>query len=198
MDEAVVRSMLKYENICRHIHLPVQSGSNNMLKQMNRKYTREEYLSKVKMVKTLLPECSISTDIIAGFCETLEDHLDTLSVMKEVGYYTAFMFQYSERPDTTAAQKLADDVPADVKNSRLNEIIALQNELSHQSNLADVGKEFEVLVEGHSKRSKLELSGRTSQNKMCVFPAGDHKVGDYVKVRITSCSSATLRGEALN
>ena len=199
MDEAVVRSMLKYENICRHIHLPVQSGSNNMLKQMNRKYTREEYLSKVKMVKTLLPECSISTDIIAGFSgETLEDHLDTLSVMKEVGYYTAFMFQYSERPDTTAAQKLADDVPADVKNSRLNEIIALQNELSHQSNLADVGKEFEVLVEGHSKRSKLELSGRTSQNKMCVFPAGDHKVGDYVKVRITSCSSATLRGEALN
>jgi tRNA-2-methylthio-N6-dimethylallyladenosine synthase len=199
LDESVVRSMLKYENICRHIHLPVQSGSNNMLKQMNRKYTREEYLSKVKMVKTLLPECSISTDIIAGFSgETLEDHLDTLSVMKEVGYYTAFMFQYSERPDTTAAQKLADDVPAEVKNSRLNEIIALQNELSHQSNLADIGKEFEVLVEGHSKRSKLELSGRTSQNKMCVFPAGDHKVGDYVRVRIISCSSATLRGEALN
>ncbi len=199
MDESVVRSMLKFENICRHIHLPVQSGSNNMLKQMNRKYTREEYLSKVKMVKTLLPECSISTDIIAGFSgETLEDHLDTLSVMKEVGYYTAFMFQYSERPDTTAAQKLADDVPAEVKNSRLNEIIALQNELSHQSNLADIGKEFEVLVEGHSKRSKLELSGRTSQNKMCVFPAGDHKVGDYVRVRIISCSSATLRGEALN
>lgn len=199
MDESVVRSMLKFENICRHIHLPVQSGSNNMLKQMNRKYTREEYLSKVKMVKTLLPECSISTDIIAGFSgETLEDHLDTLSVMREVGYYTAFMFQYSERPDTTAAQKLADDVPADVKNNRLNEIIALQNELSHQSNLADVGKEFEVLVEGHSKRSKLELSGRTSQNKMCVFPAAGHKVGDYVRVRIISCSSATLRGEALN
>jgi tRNA-2-methylthio-N6-dimethylallyladenosine synthase len=169
LDESVVRSMLKYENICRHIHLPVQSGSNNMLKQMNRKYTREEYLSKVKMVKTLLPECSISTDIIAGFSgETLEDHLDTLSVMKEVGYYTAFMFQYSERPDTTAAQKLADDVPAEVKNSRLNEIIALQNELSHQSNLADIGKEFEVLVEGHSKGQSLSFRAGHPRTR-CVY-----------------------------
>ena len=198
MDDSVLTTMVQYPNICRHIHLPIQSGSNAVLKRMNRKYTREEYLLRLEKIKKMLPECTISTDIIAGFCgESEQDHLDTLSVMREAGYYTSFMFQYSERPDTTATQKLTDDVPPLVKNSRLNEIIALQNELSHISNKADLGKVVEVLVEGVSKRSKSELSGRTSQNKVCIFPAGEHKVGDYVKVRVTSCSSATLKGEVV-
>ncbi len=198
MDDSVLHSMVKYRNICRHIHLPVQSGSDNMLKKMNRKYTREEYLSRIEKIRKLLPECSISTDIIAGFSgETDEDHQNTLSIMEEVGYYMAFMFQYSVRPDTVASTSFEDDVPAEIKNSRLNEIITLQNRLSLQSNLADIGKEFEVLIEGYSRRSKLELSGRTSQNKMCVFPAREYKVGDYVKVKIVSCTSATLRGELI-
>lgn len=165
---------------------------------MNRKYTREEYLAKLRMIKEILPECSLSTDIIAGFSgETDEDHKETLSVMEEAGYYTAFMFQYSERPGTTAATKYPDNVPAEVKNERLNQIIELQNKLSHISNKSDVGKTFEVLVEGRSKRSSSELFGRTSQNKVCVFPAGEYKVGDYVLVKITSCSSATLKGVAV-
>ena len=195
MDDSVLHTIAAFENICRHVHLPIQSGSNAVLKRMNRKYTREEYLEKVKKIKEIIPESTISTDMIAGFSgETEADHLETLSVMREVGYYTAFMFQYSERPNTKAAEKYPDDVPHEIKNRRLNEIIALQNELSHISNKQDLGKVVEVLVEGTSKRSSAELVGRTSQNKICVFPAGDHKVGDYVKVKVTSCTSATLKG----
>jgi len=198
MSNSVLYTMAMYPNICDHIHLPVQSGSDAMLGKMNRKYTRAEYLERVANIRSIIPECSLSTDIIAGFSgESDQDHLDTLSVMREVGYYTAFMFQYSERPNTKAARHYPDDVASDVKTKRLNEIIALQNELSLKSNQADIGKEFEVLVEGFSKRSKDDLFGRTSQNKVCVFPAGNHKVGDYVLVKITSCSSATLKGEAL-
>jgi tRNA-2-methylthio-N6-dimethylallyladenosine synthase len=195
MGHAVLYTMAMYQNICNHIHLPVQSGSDAMLEKMNRKYTRAEYLDRVAMIHKILPECSISTDIIAGFSgETAADHEDTLSIMREVGYYTAFMFQYSERPNTKAARHYPDDVAPEVKNERLNEIIKLQNELSLASNIADLGKVVEVLVEGYSKRSKEELVGRTSQNKVCIFPAGEHKVGDYVMVRVETCSSATLKG----
>ena len=195
MGHAVLYTMAMYPNICNHIHLPVQSGSDAMLEKMNRKYTRAEYLDRVAMIHKILPECSISTDIIAGFSgETAADHEDTLSIMREVGYYTAFMFQYSERPNTKAARHYPDDVAPEVKNERLNEIIKLQNELSLASNIADLGKIVEVLVEGYSKRSKEELVGRTSQNKVCIFPAGEHKVGDYVMVRVETCSSATLKG----
>lgn len=195
MGHAVLYTMAMYPNICNHIHLPVQSGSDAMLAKMNRKYTRAEYLERVAMIHKILPECSISTDIIAGFSgETAADHEDTLSIMKEVGYYTAFMFQYSERPNTKAARHYPDDVAPEVKNERLNEIIKLQNELSLASNIADLGKVVEVLVEGYSKRSKEELVGRTSQNKVCIFPAGEHKVGDYVMVKVETCSSATLKG----
>ncbi|PKO97179.1 MAG: tRNA (N6-isopentenyl adenosine(37)-C2)-methylthiotransferase MiaB [Bacteroidetes bacterium HGW-Bacteroidetes-7] len=195
MDDSVLHTIAAFENICRHVHLPIQSGSNDVLKRMNRKYTREEYLAKVKKIKDIIPESTISTDMIAGFSgETEADHLETLSVMREVGYYTAFMFQYSERPDTKAAEMYPDDVPHEIKNRRLNEIIALQNELSHISNMQDMDKIVEVLVEGTSKRSTAELVGRTSQNKICVFPAGEHKVGDYVKVKVTSYTSATLKG----
>ena len=195
MGDSVLYTMAMYPNICKHVHLPVQSGSNAMLAKMNRKYTREEYLSKVAKIKEVIPECSITTDIIAGFCgESEQDHQDTLSVMRMVGYDMAFMFQYSERPNTKAARHFPDDVPDEVKSARLNEIIELQQELSLAQNQKDLGKVFEVLVEGFSKKSKEELQGRSSQNKVCVFPAGNHKVGDYVKVRITSCTSATLKG----
>jgi len=194
MANSVLYTMAMYPNICNHIHLPVQSGSNNMLLKMNRKYTRESYLERVAKIREILPDCTISSDIIAGFCgETEDDHKETLSIMREVGYYLSFMFQYSERPNTKAARHFKDDVAPEVKTRRLNEIIALQNELSLLSNQADLGKEFEVLVEGTSKRSKEELFGRTSQNKVCVFPAGEHKVGDYVKVKVVSCTSATLK-----
>ncbi len=196
MDNAVIDTVAKYPNICKHIHLPVQSGSNAVLKRMSRKYTRESYLERVEYIKKVIPECSISTDIIAGFCgENEQDHMDTLSIMKEVGYYTAFMFQYSQRPNTMAAKNLEDDVTPQDKNRRLNEIISLQNELSLLSNQNDVGKVFEVLIEGTSKRSDKELFGRTSQNKVCVFPANEQKVGEYVSVKVLSCSSATLKGE---
>ncbi len=195
MANSVLYTMAMYQNICSHIHLPVQSGSDAILKKMNRKYTRAEYLARVAKIREILPDATISTDMIAGFCgETEEDHQDSLSIMREVGYYTAFMFQYSERPNTKAARQYPDDVPAETKTRRLNEIIALQNELSLKSNQADIGKEFEVLVEGYSKRSKSDLLGRTSQNKVCIFPAGDHKIGDYVTVKVLSCSSATLKG----
>ncbi|MFA6769636.1 MAG: radical SAM protein, partial [Bacteroidales bacterium] len=195
IDESLIRAIAKYPNICKHVHLPIQSGSNAVLKRMGRKYTREGYLKKANLIKELIPECSLSTDIIAGFSgETEQDHQETLSAIREVGYYTAFMFQYSERPDTLAAKKYPDNVLTDVKNRRLSEIIALQQEFSHTSNKADLGKTFEVLVEGASKRSSKELFGRTSQNKVCIFPAGKHKVGDYVNVKVVSCSSATLKG----
>lgn len=198
MGNGVLYTMAMYPNICKHIHLPVQSGSDAMLTKMNRKYTRESYLERVAKIREILPDCSISTDIIAGFCgESEEDHNDTLSIMREVGYYQAFMFQYSQRPNTKAARHFADDVAPEVKTRRLNEIIELQGTLSLASNQADLGKEYEVLVEGFSKKSDKELYGRTSHNKVVVFPAGEHKVGDYVMVKVTSCTQATLKGEEI-
>jgi tRNA-2-methylthio-N6-dimethylallyladenosine synthase len=164
---------------------------------MNRKYTRNEYLERVAMIHKIIPDCSISTDIIAGFCgESEEDHEQTMSLMKDVEFYTAFMFQYSERPNTKAARHYKDDVPSNVKNRRLNEIIKLQNELSLASNQKDLGKVFEVLVEGASKKSKSELCGRNQQNKICVFPADGHKQREFVKSD-NSCTSATLKGEVV-
>lgn len=195
LSDEVLHTMARYPNLCRAIHLPAQSGSTRMLELMNRKYTREWYLERIEAIRRILPGCSISTDLIAGFCtETDDDHRQTLSLMEEVGYASAFMFKYSERPNTKAARHMADDVPDGVKTARLNEIIALQNELSLRSNRLDVGREFEVLVEGVSKRSDRQLFGRTSQNKVVVFDRGDVRVGDYVRVRVTDCSSATLHG----
>jgi tRNA-2-methylthio-N6-dimethylallyladenosine synthase len=196
MGNGVLYTMAMYPNICNHIHLPVQSGSDAMLDKMNRKYTREGYLYRVSKIKEILPDCAISTDIIAGFCgETLEDHADTLSIMKEVGYDSAFMFQYSMRPNTKAHRHFTDDVPLEEKTRRLNEIIELQNTLSLESNRKCVGKEYEVLIEGTSKRSAEQLFGRTPQNKVCVFDGKGHKIGDYVTVKVTSCTSATLIAE---
>lgn len=195
MGDSVLYTMAMYPNICKHVHLPVQSGSDAMLAKMNRKYTRESYLERVKKIREILPDCEISTDIIAGFCgETEEDHLQTLSIMREVGYYTAFMFQYSERPNTKAARHYPDDVPAEVKSRRLSEVIQVHGEISLASNQKDLGKVVEVLVEGYSKKSKAELTGRSSQNKVVVFPAGNHKVGDYVNVKVERCTPATLIG----
>jgi len=185
-------------NICKSIHLPVQSGSTRMLGMMKRSYTREWYLDRIAAIKRIVPGCSITTDIIAGFCsETEEDHQQTISVMREVGYDYAYMFKYSERPNTLAAKKFPDDVPEDVKSRRLDEIIALQQELSLKSNKLDIGKEFEVLAEGISKRSEQQLFGRTSQNKVVVFAREAFNPGDYVRVKIVSCTAATLRGELL-
>ena len=196
LSDEVLHTMARYPNLCRAIHLPAQSGSTRMLELMNRKYTREWYLVRIEAIRRILPGCSISTDLIAGFCtETDDDHRQTLSLMEEVDYASAFMFKYSERPNTKAARHMADDVPDGVKTARLNEIIALQNELSLRSNRLDVGREFEVLVEGVSKRSDRQLFGRTSQNKVVVFDRGDARVGDYVRVRVTDCSSATLHGQ---
>ena len=196
LSDEVLHTMARYPNLCRAIHLPAQSGSTRMLELMNRKYTREWYLGRIEAIRRILPGCSISTDLIAGFCtETDDDHRQTLSLMEEVDYASAVMFKYSERPNTKAARHMADDVPDGVKTARLNEIIALQNELSLRSNRLDVGREFEVLVEGVSKRSDRQLFGRTSQNKVVVFDRGDARVGDYVRVRVTDCSSATLHGQ---
>ena len=196
MSDETLEVMAEYQNIARHIHLPVQSGSNSVLKAMNRKYTREWSLDRIAAIRRILPEAGISTDMFTGFHgETEEDFRETLSLMREAGFDSAFMFKYSERPGTFASQHLPDNVPEDVKVERLNRMIALQNDLSLESNRRDVGKEFEVLVEGTSKRSSDELFGRTSQNKVVVFPRGDHKPGDFVRVRVTDASSATLRGE---
>lgn len=185
-----------YPNICKHIHLPVQSGSTRILELMNRGYTREQYFEKINSINKIIPDASVSTDIITGFCtETAEDHRFTLSLMKEVGYDFAFMFKYSERPNTKAARKLRDDVPEEIKTRRLTEIIELQNKLSAQSKQDDIGEIFEVLIEGISKKSENELYGRTSQNKVVVFPKKNFKAGDYVNVKITNCTSATLIGE---
>ena len=193
MGNGVLYTMAMYPNICNHIHLPVQSGSNAMLLKMNRKYTRESYLERVAKIREILPDCTISTDIIAGFCgETEQDHRDTLSLMEAVRFDSAFMFQYSERPNTKAARHFPDDVPPEVKTRRLNEIIELQNRLSLESNQKALGKTFDVLIEGISKRSDQQLIGRTPQNKVCVFDAEGHTIGDYAKVRIHSCTSATL------
>lgn len=195
ISDRLLEVMAGYDNICKAIHLPAQSGSNEMLKKMNRKYTREWYLERIAAIKRYMPDCAITTDLIAGFCgETLEDHSATLSLMREVGYASAFMFKYSERPGTFSARHFEDDIADDEKTRRLNEIIALQNQLSVESNEAEVGKVRQVLVEGTSKRSDEQLCGRTSQNKMVVFDRGNHKAGDYVMVKITGCSSATLFG----
>ncbi len=196
ISDRLLETMASMPNICRAIHLPAQSGSSEMLRRMNRKYTREWYLDRVAAIRRYMPDCAITTDLIAGFSgETEQEHLETLSLMREVGYDFAYMFKYSERPGTFAQRNMADDVPDEVKTRRLSEIIELQNSLSEQSNRRDVGKEFEILVECTSKRSEQQLSGRTSQNKMVVFDRGTHRAGDYVRVRITGCSSATLFGE---
>ena len=198
MSDKLLEVMASMPNICKAIHLPAQSGSTVMLEKMNRKYTREWYLDRIAAIRRYMPDCAITTDLIAGFTgETEEDHKLTLSLMEEVGYEFAFMFKYSERPGTFAQRHMPDDIPDEVKTARLTEIINLQNRLSEQSNKRDVGKEFEVLVEGLSKRSDKQLFGRTSQNKVVVFDRGDHKVGDYVRVKVTGCSSATLFGEEI-
>ncbi len=195
MSDKTLETIAAYDNLARHIHLPVQSGSNSVLKDMNRKYTREWYLDRVAAIRRILPDAGLSTDMFTGFHNESEDDFEqTLSLMREAGFDSAFMFKYSERPGTLASRQMPDNVPEEVKIDRLNRMIALQNELSLESNLKDIGKEFEVLVEGHSKRDKEELFGRTSQNKVVVFPKGNYKPGDFVKVRILSASSATLRG----
>lgn len=198
MCDATLETMARYPNIARHVHLPVQSGSNEVLKLMNRKYTREWYLDRVAAIRRFMPDAGISTDLFTGFHnETKEDFEQTLSLMREAGFDSAFMFKYSERPGTFASKHLPDNVSEEVKIDRLNRMIALQNELSAESNRRDVGKEMEVLVEGRSKRSADEHFGRTSQNKVVVFPKGETKPGDFVRVRILDASSATLRGELI-
>jgi tRNA-2-methylthio-N6-dimethylallyladenosine synthase len=196
LSDAIIETMASHDNICNHIHLPVQSGSNKVLKLMNRKYTREWYLDRIARIRAAMPDCGISTDMFTGFHdETEEDFQETLSLMREVGFDSSFMFKYSERPGTFAAKNLPDNVPEDVKIDRLNRMIALQNELSLCSNRKDVGKTFEVLVEGYSKRSRDDMFGRTQQNKVIVFPAHGEKPGDKVMCRVLSASSATLLGE---
>lgn len=196
MSDDVLYTMAMYSNICNHIHLPAQSGSTKVLEKMNRKYTREWYMDRIMAIKKILPNCAISTDIMTGFPgETDEDHKDTLSLMEWVNYDIAYMFKYSERPKTHASRHMPDDIPDKVKSERLTEIIDLQNELSANSKKADLGKTFEVLVEGVSKKSKDHLFGRTSQNKVVVFPKHNYQIGDYVFVEIIDCTSATLIGE---
>ena len=196
LSDEVVRTIAAMPNLCRAIHLPVQSGSDAMLDRMNRKYTRAAYLDRIRAIREHIPGCTLSTDIIAGFCgETEEDHRDTLSLMREVGYESAFMFKYSERPQTLAAEVMADDVPEEVKERRLREIIDLQQELSLAANRRDIGQTFEVLVEGPSKRSSDHWFGRTSGNKVAVFPKAGTLPGDYVSVRVMRATAATLIGE---
>ena len=193
ISDAVIETMASYPNICHHIHLPVQSGNDRILEKMRRRYTREWYLGRVAKIRELMPDCGISTDAIVGFCSETEDEFrDTLSIFEEVGYDAAFMFNYSERPGTLASRNYPDDIPIEEKTRRLNELITLQNRLSLESNRRDVGKIFEVLVEGPSKKSAAELCGRTGSNKMCVWPDSEHRAGNYVKVRVRDCSSATL------
>ncbi len=196
MSDETLQVVADMPNVCKHIHLPVQSGSSRILKLMNRKYDREWYLERVEAIKRIIPECGLSTDIFSGFhSETEEDHQESLSLMEICGYDSAFMFKYSERPGTYASKHLADDISEDVKVRRLNEIIALQNRLSNEANQRCIDKVYEVLVEGTSKRSKEQLFGRTEQNRVVVFDKGTHKIGDFVKVRITDATSATLKGE---
>jgi tRNA-2-methylthio-N6-dimethylallyladenosine synthase len=195
MSDDTLYMMAAYSNICKHIHLPAQSGSSRVLKVMNRKYTREWYLERIAAIRRILPECSITTDLFCGFhSETDEDYQETLSLMREVGYDSSFLFKYSERPGTYAAGHLTDDVPEEEKIRRLQGMIDLQNQLSEQSNQRDIGKEFEVLIEGFSKRSRDQLFGRTSQNKVVIFDKMNYRVGQYAKVKITHVSSATLLG----
>ena len=196
MSDETLRVMASHPNLCRYIHLPAQSGSLRILRIMNRKYTREWYLDRIAAIRRILPDCAISTDLFCGFhSETEEDFEETLSLMREVGYDSAYMFKYSERPGTYAAKNLPDDVPEEVKIQRLQRMIDLQNQLSEESNLRDVGKEFEVLVEGFSKRSREQLFGRTSQNKVVIFDKKDFRIGQFIRVRIVRASSATLFGE---
>ena len=196
MSDETLHVIAEEPNVCRHIHLPVQSGSSRVLKLMNRKYTREWYLERVEAIRRIVPDCGLSTDIFAGYCsETEEDHQESLSLMRACGYDSAFMFKYSERPGTFASKHFPDDVPEETKIRRLEELIALQNELSAKANQRCIGREYEVLIEGVSKRSKEQLFGRTEQNKVVVFNRGEHRIGQYVRVRITEASSATLKGE---
>lgn len=198
ISDKLIHTIAKYENLCKYIHLPVQSGSSRVLKKMNRVYDREYYLERVKTIKSVMPDCAISTDIIAGFCsETEEDHQETLSIMREVEYCAAYMFKYSVREGTKSAEKFEDDVPDEVKGRRLEEIINLQQELSLISNRKDIGKKFSVLVEGVSKRSENDFFGRTSQNKVVVFPRKEAQLGTYVNVIIKDCTAGTLLGEII-
>ena len=199
MSDETLRVIAEMPNVCRHIHLPVQSGSNRILKLMNRKYTREWYLDRVEAIRRIVPDCGLSTDIFVGYhSETEEDHQLSLSLMREVGYDSAFMFKYSERPGTYASKHLPDDVPEEVKIRRLNELIQLQTSISAEQNKKDVGREFDVLVEGFSKRSREQLMGRNEQNKAVIFDKGNHHIGQTVRVRITDSTSATLKGQAID
>ena len=193
ISDEVIYTMARHENICRHIHLPVQSGSSIMLEKMRRKYDREWYLERVDKIRSVMPDCGITTDVIAGFCgETEQDHQDTLTLMEKVVFDSAFMFAYSERPGTLASKKYPDDIPYEVKTARLNEIIALQGRMSLKSNEKEIGKVMKVLVEGPSKKNPAELCGRAGSNKMCVFPSRGEKPGDYCQVKVVSVTSATL------
>jgi len=196
--DEVLNVIAAHDNICNYIHLPVQSGSSRVLELMNRTYSREWYMQKIEAIRTIIPGCGISTDIISGFCtETEEEHKETLSIMEMAGYDFAYMFKYSERPGTLAARKLKDDVPEEVKSRRLQEIIRLQTQLSYRSNLKDINKVHKVLVEGVSKKSSENLYGRNDQNKVVVFPEGNFKAGDYVDVYVTECTPGTLKGVAV-
>ncbi len=198
MSDETLRVIAEMPNVCKHIHLPVQSGSDRILKLMNRKYTREWYMGRVEAIRRIVPDCGLSTDIFVGYhSETEEDHQLSLSLMREVGYDSAFMFKYSERPGTYASKHLPDNVPEEEKIRRLNELIALQTEISAQQNKKDEGKEFDVLIEGFSKRSRAQLMGRTEQNKAVVIDKGNHHIGETVRVKITSSTSATLLGETV-
>ena len=198
MSDETLRVIAEEPNVCRHIHLPVQSGSNRVLKAMNRKYTREWYLDRVAAIRRIIPDCGLSTDIFAGYCgETEEDHQLSLSLMRECAYDSAFMFKYSERPGTYASKNLPDDVPEETKIRRLNELIALQNELSLTANQRCIGQEYDILIEGVSKRSREQLFGRTEQNKVVIFDRANHRVGETIRVRITEATSATLKGEVV-
>jgi tRNA-2-methylthio-N6-dimethylallyladenosine synthase len=198
ISDELLYSIAKHDNICKHIHLPAQSGSSRILKLMNREYSREWYMDRVNAIRRIIPDCALSTDMITGYCtETEQDHKESLSLMEWVGFDFAYMFKYNERPGTKAARKYEDDVPEKIKSERLSEMIAVQNKLSAKSKKIDVGKEFEVLIEGFSKRSREYLSGRTSQNKVVVFPSEGLKKGDYVKVRIERSTSATLMGKCI-
>jgi tRNA-2-methylthio-N6-dimethylallyladenosine synthase len=198
ISDELLQTMSEYPNICKHIHLPAQSGSSRILGLMNREYTREWYMDRIRAIRAIMPECAISTDIITGFCtETEDDHRETLSLMEWAGYDFAYMFKYSERPGTKAARKYSDDVPEEIKTKRLNEIISLQNKLSARSKKQDVGRVFEVLIEDFSKKSQDHLSGRTSQNKVVVFPGNGRRKGEYVMVKIESSTSATLIGKII-
>jgi len=196
ISDGLLHTIARHENICKHIHLPAQSGSSRILKLMNREYSREWYMDRINAINTIIPDCTLSTDMITGFCtESEEDHQESLSLMEWSGFDFAYMFKYSERPGTKAARKLKDDIPEEIKSRRLSEMIALQNRLSALSKKSDVGKTYEVLIEGFSKRSDKFLSGRTSQNKVVVFPRGTHKKGEYVNVLIERSTSATLIGK---